>query len=360
MGRVLLVGMIAMALMLCIAGCGAAGGISPMTSEQAATTAVEPEAPTDMVPLTTETTAPASSPPASRVSFVAPLGSGDGQICYVHDPCGTWGPTGFCVLPDKSVAILDCGDTSIHVFSHAGESLYSIDLTGIGSSLVDIRWWNEAFAVLEFNTEPKSVILVGADGNVRGTIDLWPGMDETMEGGLRIGRDGELALLEPCGPMHVLTDPQGDPLPPAQMRQTTPTYAFRGGPEFEVGYQWEGPARVRAVGSSDWLPVGPDDTGGGTPLASDELGNTYFKVDRVIYDTSGEFVAADDVVVKLDKTFRQVGYAHADWTGLVIFPIRRIDATGDGNVYAMLPMADGVHIETLEFSAELPELEAPS
>lgn len=343
--------------MLCVAGCGAVIGIPPMTSEQANSTTIRAVASTSVASVTTETTATTSLSPAPPVSFVAPLGSGDGQICYVHDPCGTWGPTGFCVLPDKSVAILDCGDTSIHAFSHAGESLYSIDLTGIGSSLVDIRWWNEAFAVLEFNSQPKSVILVDTGGNVQRTIDLWPGMDETMEGGLRIGKDGELGLLEPCGLIHVLTDPRGDPLPPAQMQQTTPICAFQGGPEFEVAYQWEGPARVRAVGSSDWLPVGPDDTGGGTPLASDELGNTYFEVGRVRYDSSGEFVAAENVVVKLDKTFRQVGYARIDWTGLVVSPIRTIDVTSDGNAYAMRPMADGVHIETLEFSTELAELE---
>ncbi len=355
MRRVLLVGMIATALMLCVGGCGAAIDIPPVTSKRAVSTTVGPGASADVVSLTTETTTSTSMPPAPRVSFVAPRGDGQGRVCYVEDQCGTWGPTGFCVLPDKSVAILGCGDQSIEVFSHAGVPLRSIDLTGVASSVVDIRWWDEAFAVLEFNSQPKSVILVDVDGNVQRTIDLWPGMDETMEGGLRIGRDGELELLEPCGLIHVLTDPRGDPLPPAQMQQTTPVCVFRGGPEFEVAYEWEGPARVRAVGSSDWLPVGPDDTGGGTPLASDDLGNTYFKAGRVRYDSSGEFVAADDVVVKLDKTFRQVGCARIDWTGLVIFPIRRVDVTSDGNAYAMMPMADGVHVETLEFSAEPPK-----
>lgn len=363
MGRAVLVGMIVTALTLCISGCGATDGISPMTSEQAASTvmgqaastAAEPVSTTGMAPLTTETTASAHLPPAPRVSFVAPRGDGEGRICYVEDQCGRWGPTGFCVLPDKSVAILGCGDQSIEVFSHTGEPLRSIDLAGVASSVVDIRWWNEAFAVLEFNSQPKSVILVDVGGNVQRTIDLWPGMDETMEGGLRIGKDGELALFEPCGSMHVLTDGQGDPLPPAQMRQASPLLAFRGGPKFEVAYQQEGPARVRAVGSSEWLPAGQDDASGGTPLASDELGNTYFRVDRVMYDSAGESVAAGDVVVKLDRTFRQVGHAPIDWRGLVMFPIRRIDITSDGNAYAMMPMADGVHVETLEFSADPPK-----
>jgi len=337
------------------AGCGTAGQATSMTEGQVTSTTVRPATSATAVRTSTSTTA--GPMPAPRVSFIAPRGSGEGQVCYVEDQEGIWGPTGFCVLPDKSVAILGCGDESVRVFGPSGEPLYSIDLRGITITPMDIRWWNDTFAILELNSQPKSVVLIDVKGRVRKTIELWPGMDETSEGGLRIGRNGELELMEPCVPPHVLTDSQGNALPAAQMQQTRATYAFQGGPEFEVAQQQgEGPARARVVGLADWVLVGPEETLGGTPLASDDLGNTYFEVGRVKYDSSGLFVAADTIVVRLDGAFRQVGYARTDSAGMVIAPPRAVDVTGDGNAYSMMPKADGVHIETLDFSTEPPEL----
>ena len=80
MRRVLLVGMIATALMLCVGGCGAAIDIPPVTSKRAVSTTVGPGASADVVSLTTETTTSTSMPPAPRVSFVAPRGDGQGRL----------------------------------------------------------------------------------------------------------------------------------------------------------------------------------------------------------------------------------------------------------------------------------------
>jgi len=69
----------------------------------------------------------------SRVTdeFIVPVGSGDGQIAYITEGTDPWGPISFCVLPDKSVAIVDAGNQRIQVFDRAGSFQYSVDLAGI-------------------------------------------------------------------------------------------------------------------------------------------------------------------------------------------------------------------------------------
>jgi hypothetical protein len=338
---------------VCAAGCGPAGETGIKVEAPVVVTTQQAAPPTEPPVSTTSTTT--STIDAPEVSFVAPRGKGAGHVGYVEDAEGTWGPTSFCVLPDKSVAILDCGEECIQVFSHSGEPLRSIDLQGMTISPVDIQWWNDCFAILEFSSQPKSVLLVGLDGSLHRRIDLWDGMDETAQG-LRIGRHGELELLTATASLNVLTDTRGEPLSPEDMLRTTFLPGFRGGPEIEVSLGPAGPLRGRLAGSTEWLPLAPDDALGGTLIASDDAGNTYLRTSRMLYDSSGNYVGGDTFVVKLDGGLRQVGFAPVDIVGLKIFTTRMVDVTSDGGVYSAVPKADGVHVETLHFAPAPPEL----
>lgn len=340
---------------MCAAGCGVTGETG-IEVEQPLVVTTQDEVPPAESPVSATSTTN-SGVFAPEISFVAPRGTGAGHIGYVEDAEGTWGPTSFCVLPDKSVAILDCGEECIQVFSHSGQPLRSIDLQGITISPMDMVWWQDCFAVLEFSSQPKSVLLVGLDGGLQRRVDLWDGMDETAQG-LRIGQHGELELLAATRSLNVLAGTDGEPLSPEEMLRTTRLPAFRGGPEIELSSSGAGPLRGRLVGSTEWLALAPDDALGGTLIASDDAGNTYLRTSRILYDSSGNYVGGDTFVVKLDGALRQVGFAPIDTAGGVIFPLRMVDVTPDGGVYSAVPKADGVHVETLHFMPSPPELRA--
>ncbi|MCE5255023.1 MAG: hypothetical protein LLG45_12615 [Actinomycetia bacterium] len=155
-----------------------------------------------------------------------------------------WGRTGFCVLPTPQVRVHSgLRRREYPRFGPSGEPPYSIDLAGITITPTVIRWWNDTFAILELNAQPKPVVLIDVDGQVKKTIELRPDIDETSAGRLRIGKAGQLELMKPCAPPHVATDSQGNRLPTAQMQQTRTTYAFQGGPQLEVApQQGDGPA----------------------------------------------------------------------------------------------------------------------
>ncbi len=332
-------------------GCGTAQRVSPTASVLAESTS-EATQPDDTQPV--GSTADAMAPPP-EVSFVVPVGTGEGEVAYVKDQEEEWGPESFCVLPDKSVAIVDLGNHEIKVFDDAGSFLHSVDL-GDGSRPVDLRWWNDSFAVLDVNSQPQSLVLIDRQGGVRGRIDLGMDLvDVSLPGGLRVGPNGELELLAGAGGIHMLTDAQGNSLPFEAMAEIHSTIAFQGGPDFEIS-TGQGSPQVKLVGSSKWISCFTPASGGvvgATPLGSDDSGSTYFEV-HVQHVLPDQTLAFEFIVVKLDATLRQVGLARVDRAGSVIIPDRWLDVTPDGNVYSMVPKDDGVHISTLVFSATLP------
>ncbi len=327
MTRVLSMALAVAALVTVVAGCGTAHPMTSVSGGSVSSTTTTGVTSTESVPAAASSTAP-----VRRVSFVVPIGEGGGQITYMDMDKDPWGPNTFCVLPDKSVAILDAGDQRIELFDSAGSFLRSIDLAGIVLSPEDMRWWKGAFAILETNSPPHEVIVVDGNGAVRQKIEIpveilaLPG-----SGALRIGRRGELEVQDGTGSPLPITDAQGNTLSMAEIA---------------------GIAAAREAAAVQWEPEFPI-TGKAKRLGWDASGNNYFEV-ICQYESADGRLTFDRVVVRLDTAYQQAGLTRVPYADFVLFPLRMIDLTDDGNAYSMVPMADGVHVEMLEFSASLP------
>lgn len=286
--------------------------------------------------------------------FVIPIGTGTGQVNYIQDASDPWGPISFCLLPDDSLAILDAGNQRIQVFSPSGSFLYSVSLAGIAISPVDIRWWGDGFALLEANTDPNSVVLLDVKGQIKQRIELPEDLADRSWGGLRIGSQGELGVLEAGTWMHLIAAAEGRVMLAPAMAERQTTIALEGGPRFTLSQGKADPARVQLVGSSNWVSLSPvSGVVSATPLASDTSGNTYFVMDYVKQSSPEEPISVDLVVVRLDSRFRQTGVARVDLAELAVVSTRMIDVSRTGDVYCMLPKANGVLVEKMELSEKL-------
>lgn len=342
MGRVLLAGILSVLIIFCAAGCGTATQDTSLGNESSTSTVTDADGP--------------STTKGASVSFVAPIGEGDGRITYVDTPEGKWGPASFCVLPDGSVAILDGGGLSIEVFAPTGEPQYTLDLTGIVYSPSDIRWWNDCFAVLAMETgSSTSVWLIDTEGNLKQTIPL---VDElsgvVLYGPLRVSGNGELMALV-GNDLYAIADGQGSVLSDDEMSTAKTTSSLLGNPELEIGSDDGVSTWVTVSGSGTWLTIEP-----GTsfyPWGSDDAGDTYLGGRRLGYDAAGAVDKSDYLIVRIGESLAEVDFALVDEDSkLSGMGNRLIDVVDDGTVYSMVPEVDGVHIETLEFSSTYPEL----
>jgi hypothetical protein len=291
--------------------------------------------------------------------FVVPLGSGQGQIAYVTDGTDPWGPMSFCLLPDKSIAILDAGNHRIQVFSSNGSFVYAVNLAGVAVSPVDLRWWRGCFAILEASSDPNSLILLTPKGEVKQTVELPPNLAAMSSGGMRIGSKGELELLEAGTWPHVLMDNQGAAVDKSAMSARQETIALQGGPEFTLSQDGSGARNLKLMSAGLSATVKPNGLCGGvTPLAADASGASYFVSDSVYQSSPDQPIAVDRVVVKMDKNFRQQALARLDLTGSVVTSARMLDVADDGTVYSMVGKADGVHFQRLGLSATIPAFTA--
>ena len=279
-----------------------------------------------------DTSAITASP---SVSLVAPLGDGDGKIAYENlegvggDP---WGPASFCVLSDGSVAILDGVDQSIEVFDSSGSFVRSVTLDAAVRYMVpeDIRSWKDGHALLVMNDySTYSVVIVDANGALIEQIDL---PEDWYPSSLLVTSDGTLAVAEFDSPALPVTDPEGAPLSIAQIRSTAAAQGTVQPPSApDVSTELAGPPEL---------------------LGQDGSGNSYFYA-VPSYGPDTPPGTLKKLVLRAGPDSQLTGIAEIPFADYTVFPNRLFDVTLD-DIYAMVPMEDGVLVKTLVFSTDLP------
>ena len=281
--------------------------------------------------------------------FIIPVGKNSIQYWGGDNPnMEISGPNAFAVLPDGSFVIADLVGNRLWQYDLDGQLLKFTDLYSVGiEQVTDLRATSTELFLLEIRGERYRVNRLSFDGDLKASYDI-PKMFRIENGltGIAIDCEGEV-LLELAGgsDLYRLVDDQGN-LNPANVRGD---YYCNGKPYRVIN---PGPGKTPMVIAGS-IRLGTQlTTGLGGFRLIDVLQNGSFYVLR-------EDIV-NDRIIKVDQTIHYIG-ADGIQQGVArapiaenYYPIMRNLAVGsDGNVYALLPQPDSIHIIRLNFYKSL-------
>ncbi len=288
---------------------------------------------------------------SNKVLFEVKVGNKKGEIDYQIEPeVEPWGPSSFAISPHGNFYINDGVNREIDIFSQNGKWLATIpypdEIVGIG----DIIFYQSNLAALDLASQPPKIVLFDLTTNkVVQSLELEPRIIENASG-LSIANDGSLAikqaenkvlsvlknkeLLENKLFSEKISLPQLENLiniKPANL-QSNPHQA-----EIEI---CSGSSRKKIRLLSD------KNLGCLSYLGCDKNKNLIFSVE--------EFELNPEIEVKVSiKKFDLEGNLLAEGfyplNECKVFNFKRNLVTHSGKVYAMVPKANKVSIEEINF-----------
>jgi hypothetical protein len=286
------------------------------------------------------------------VMFIIPVGENSVQYWGGdHPDTEINGPNAIAVLPDGSFVIADLVGNRLRRYYSTGQLLKSIDLYSVGiEQVTDLRATDTELFVLEIRAEKYRVNRLSFDGDLKASYAIPNGFHiENGLTGIIVDCEGEV-LLELAGgtDLHRLVDAQGN-LNPSSARGD---YHCNGKPYQVIN---PGPGKTPMIIAGDIRLETKLTTGIGG-----------FHLIDVLQDGSF-FVIRDDIlndqIIKVDQTIHYIG-ADGIQQGIARVPIaenyypimRNLAVGSDGNVYALLPQLDSIHIIRLNFYKNLEPL----
>lgn len=283
--------------------------------------------------------------------FVIPVGEGSLQYFGGDQPDSEInGPNAIAVLPDGSFVIADLVGNRLWRYDSTGQLLKSIDLYSIEiEQVTDLRSTNTELFVLEIRNERYRVNRLSFDGELIASYDIPVGFhSENGLMGTAVDCEGDVLLEIAGSDLYRLVDSQGN---------LTQTIA-------KTDYYCNGkPYRVINSG----LGTTPKFIAGSIPLETQlTTGFGGLNLLAVLQDGSF-FVIREDVVndrvIQVDQTVHyinaggvQQGVARVPLAEYYYYIMRNLAVSPDGNVYAILPQPDSVHIIRLNFYKSLEPL----
>lgn len=306
--------------------------------------------------LTAITPAQAGEQRYYEVLFSIPVG--DNGVLYRggNDPDAEInGPSAIAVLPDGGFVIANLVGNRLLRYDSTGHplktiDLYTIDIVNVG----DLRATDTELFVLEISykvtPERYRVNRLSFDGEIKASYDIPQGFHiENGLTGIAIDCEGEVLLeLEGGSNLYRLVDAQGN-LNPASVSgdyhcNGKPYRVMNPGPG-KTPYIIAGSIRLETqltTGLGGFRLIDVLQNGGFYVIREDVVNDQVLKVDQTVH-----YIDADGV---------QQGVARVPIAEFY-YPIMRSLAVGsDGNVYALLPKPDSVHIIRLNFFTSIEPL----
>jgi LysM repeat protein len=283
--------------------------------------------------------------------FVIPVGEGSLQYLGGDQPDSEInGPNAIAVLPDGSFVIADLVGNRLWRYESTGKLLKSIDLYSIGiEQVTDLRATNTELFELEIRNERYRVNRLSFDGELIASYDIPDGFHiENGLTGISVDCEGEVLLEMAGSDLYRLVDSQGN-----LYSSIEKTDYYCNGKSYRVVNSGQGTIPKFIAGSIPLETQLTTGLGGLNLLVVLQDGSFYMIRDDVVND---RVIQVDQTVHYINAGGVQQGVARLPLAEYY-YPIMRNLAVGlDGNVYAILPQSDSIHIIRLNFYKSLEPL----
>ena len=283
--------------------------------------------------------------------FVIPVGEGSLQYFGGDQPDSEInGPNAIAILPDGGFIIADLVGNRLWRYGSTGKLLKSIDLYSIGiEQVTDLRSTNTELFVLEIRNEKYRVNRLSFDGELITSYDIPEGFHiENGLTGIAVDCEGEVLLEIAGSDLYRLVDAQGNLYSPIEE-----TDYYCNGKPYRVVNSGPGTIPKLIAGSIPLETQLTTGLGGFNLLAVLKDGSFYVIRNDVVND---QVIQVDQTVHYINAGGVQQGVARVPLAEYYYSIMRNLAVGPDGNVYAILPQPDSIHIIRLNFYKSLEPL----